>query len=221
MTLIIRIIWFTLTFALYVPIRNALEVGSVPGFIMLIFHFAYLLFIVIVPSNAFVSMWKKRTSNRIKVLVQYMWSLVDDYCRTTNSPQKLGFQICIMTAFYYSILDILQQSGLEIKLRSSLFAMTFKAFNIAPSDSNSQGGIIGVFNAMLQEYRNSKPDPQTPQGVNEILDTALIFAQPYDADLLDNETYFDIYTPSDNNTLSFQEKINSLRYNATNLLLLK
>lgn len=219
MTLLIRIGWFILTFALYLPSRNALDARSLPAPIILTFHLVYLLFVVIVPSNAFVAMWKKRSTNKADILIRYMWSLVQDYCQLTNSPQTLGFQIHIIAALYYSIFDILQQSGLEPKVRASFYAVTYKTFDIAPSDTNSQLGISNAFSTILHIFREDSPNPCTHDGLDKILGTALLLAAPDEDGAIDNVAFFETHVFNRMDVSSFQEKVASLRLYASKLLL--
>lgn len=58
---LIRIAWFALTFAIYVPVRSALDSAGAAGFVVFIFHLVYFLFVFLVPCRAFVSIYESRT----------------------------------------------------------------------------------------------------------------------------------------------------------------
>lgn len=176
MKLIIRIIWFVITFALYLPIRNTLDVAGTKGLIVTIFHWVYLLFVFWIPSNAFIAMYQNRPKQKVKLLCKYIWREVSIFSKKHGLSWNECTSVYLWTAFYYAILDIIEAHSLNVAMKQQLLTTGVKIFTPTSrlSATMVESQIEYGFDEMFFKFEKERLNPLSSEGLVDIFQITMI-----------------------------------------------
>lgn len=175
MKLIIRILWFIPTFALYVPIRNALESVNASLIFTWLFNAVYVLFVYFIPSNAFIAMFNKAPNRRANKLCRYIWERVRDFSTKANLDMDECTSVYIFSAFCYATLDLISMEGMGAPIKEQLLISGAKMFAYS---SNRPAHMVKSqieygFDKMILEFVDRGISVVTPEGLSDIFELTI------------------------------------------------
>lgn len=175
MKLFIRVLWFFPTFALYAPIRNALESAGSSGLIVGLFHLVYFFFVYLIPSNAIIAMLSKTPNGRAKKLCRYIWDQVQAFSQKANLSMNECNSVYIFSAFCYATLDLVAMEGMGSPIKQQLLNSGVRM--LAPSSRYSATMVMSQieygFDKMISDFFNRNLSVTSPEGLVDIFELTM------------------------------------------------
>lgn len=210
MVWIIRIICFIITTLIYVPIESALAAANTSRPLVWLITGVIYFFIFYIPSNALIAMWKKRKDERAYKLCDELWLCTLSFISKTGISNKGLSVVCIWTAYYYAVLEIVNHHHLHEQMQQLFVSSFAKRFNVNNTDDFSRS-LLSAQNEMLSRMPSNPTTPLSPFDISKILQLALYLGD------LENDWELDEYSPDSDLYIEFTARIAHISNFAINL----